>query len=242
MPFTFSHPAVVLPLGRLAKGLSLTGLVIGSMVPDFEYLIRMRMLSRYSHTWQGFIWFDIPLAYILVILYEIFVKDKLITHLPAGINRRFFSLRGFITYYTLKYFLAILISVAIGAATHILWDGFTHPGGMFVKRFAYLSRIVKVHGYRFYIYTLLQHASTAAGALIILISYYMLPRGKLTRATSIAGYWLQIILVMVVVVAIKLATGMPLHQYGTLIVTVVSGGVIGLIVATMLAERVQPMV
>jgi hypothetical protein len=237
MPFTFSHPAIVLPLGRLARGLSLTGLVIGSMVPDAEYFIRMRMLSHYSHTWQGFVWFDIPLAYILVILYEIFVKDKLIAHLPASLNRRFFGYRGFVTYYTLQYFLVILISVAIGAASHIAWDGFTHPSGMFVHRIPYSLHIVTLHGYRFYIYTLLQHTSTVAGALVIFISYYMLPKGELTRAKHIAGYWWQVVLVAVVVVAIKLATGMPLHHYETLIVTIVSGGLIGLAVATMLAER-----
>ncbi|WP_220463965.1 DUF4184 family protein [Adhaeribacter radiodurans] len=38
MPFTFSHPAIVLPLTLLLrKWYSLTGLVIGSLTPDFEY-------------------------------------------------------------------------------------------------------------------------------------------------------------------------------------------------------------
>jgi hypothetical protein len=42
MPFTFAHPAIVLPLKHLPKRwYSLTGLIIGSMTPDFEYFIRM---------------------------------------------------------------------------------------------------------------------------------------------------------------------------------------------------------
>ncbi|MEG1227787.1 MAG: DUF4184 family protein, partial [Flavobacterium sp.] len=41
----------MLPLQFLnKKWFSLTGLVIGSMIPDFEYFIRMRIQSIYSHT------------------------------------------------------------------------------------------------------------------------------------------------------------------------------------------------
>lgn len=40
MPFTFSHPAIILPLSYLPKKwFSLTGLIIGSLIPDFEYLL-----------------------------------------------------------------------------------------------------------------------------------------------------------------------------------------------------------
>ena len=46
MPFTFSHPAAVLPLRLLPRHwFSLTGLVIGSMVPDFEYFLRSMRLT-----------------------------------------------------------------------------------------------------------------------------------------------------------------------------------------------------
>ncbi|WP_240482010.1 DUF4184 family protein [Flavobacterium psychrophilum] len=38
MPFTFSHPAIILPLRYLPRQwFSLTGLIIGSLTPDFEY-------------------------------------------------------------------------------------------------------------------------------------------------------------------------------------------------------------
>lgn len=51
MPFTFSHPSIVLPLTYLPKKwISLTGIVIGSLTPDFEYFLRMKIQSTYSHT------------------------------------------------------------------------------------------------------------------------------------------------------------------------------------------------
>ncbi|HYM92834.1 MAG TPA: DUF4184 family protein, partial [Chitinophagaceae bacterium] len=79
MPFTFSHPAAVLPLNYVSKKyVSLTGLVIGSMTPDFEYFLRMRDRSYYSHTWKGVLWFDLPLAIILASIYHGMVRDVLI--------------------------------------------------------------------------------------------------------------------------------------------------------------------
>ncbi len=51
MPFTFSHPAIILPLKYLPQNwFSLTGLIIGSLTRDFEYFIRMKVRSNYSHT------------------------------------------------------------------------------------------------------------------------------------------------------------------------------------------------
>jgi hypothetical protein len=51
MPFTASHPAIILPLIYLpGKWISLTGLVIGSMTPDFEYFERMSVQSDYSYS------------------------------------------------------------------------------------------------------------------------------------------------------------------------------------------------
>lgn len=237
MPFTFSHPAVVLPFAKVFKrNLSFTGLVIGSMTPDFEYFIRMRDLSLYSHAWDGLVWFDIPLGFVLVIMYEFFVKDKLIARLPAATNRRLSVYRGYRMHFTAGYLIAIVISVALGAASHIAWDGLTHPHGIFIHNFPVLMRIVKVHGYHLYIFTILQHGSTIVGALIIWISYLSLPKKELTRAKSIAGYWLQIILVAAVVLAIRFAFGLNYHQYADVIISSITGVLIGLLVASFLAE------
>ena len=57
MPFTFSHPAIILPLKKLPKKyISMTGLIVGSIAPDFEYFLRMK--SKYSHTMSGILWYD----------------------------------------------------------------------------------------------------------------------------------------------------------------------------------------
>ncbi|MEO6979255.1 MAG: DUF4184 family protein [Mucilaginibacter sp.] len=237
MPFTFAHPAIVLPFGKVFKrGLSVTGLVIGSMAPDFEYFFRMRIFSAYSHTWEGLVWFDVPLAFVLVILYEIFIKEKLITHLPGGLNRRFYYARQHVTFYTVGYFIAILASVALGAASHIAWDGFSHPNGMYVHQWPVLQRVFNIYGYHLYGFTILQHGSTLLGLLFIAIVCLALPKGELTRAKSITGFWLQVVLVTVVTVAIKLAAGLQLNAYSNVIISIIDGGLLGLVVAALLSE------
>lgn len=49
MPFTFAHPAAVLPFAKKhSKHISVTALILGSMAPDFEYfytLDRMVLLA-----------------------------------------------------------------------------------------------------------------------------------------------------------------------------------------------------
>ncbi len=49
MPFTFSHPAIVLPFLK-KKHFSATALVVGTMSPDLEYFFRMKIQSEISHT------------------------------------------------------------------------------------------------------------------------------------------------------------------------------------------------
>jgi hypothetical protein len=139
-------------------------------------------------------------------------------------------------HYTAGYLIAILISIALGAATHIVWDGFTHPRGIFMDRLPYLKHIVRVHGYHLYVFTIAQHASSAIGALVIWISYLTLPKSEPAKAKSAIGYWLQILLVMVVIVAMRFAFGLTYHQYGNVIVSFISGALIGLLIASFLAE------
>lgn len=236
MPFTFSHPAVILPFNRMASGrLSMTGLVIGSMTPDFEYFFRGKILSLYSHTWIGLFWFDLPLGVMVLIVYELWIKEPLINHLPTNFYQRFNSLKGYRRYYSLNYFTAIFVSVFLGAASHILWDGFTHRSGFFVHHITFLSRMVRLNGYRFYLYSCLQFASTAVGAIVILLTCFMLPRERLTKNTITSGFWLQVALVTVVLFVVRLATGLKLHEYNTVIVTLIDGGLLGLITASVLS-------
>ena len=237
MPFTFSHPAAVLPLNYLPKRwFSLTGLVVGSMVPDFEYFIRMRVLSIYSHTWMGLFWFDLPLGLLLMYVYNKIIKDNLIDHLPIFLNRRFSAFRN--SKSSQRNLLIIIISVLIGAASHLIWDSFTHPMGYFVLHTRHLKHHVALFHHTFLFYNILQHLCSIAGALIIVIAIWQMTPENISIQKPIIYYWLMIISTAIIVLAVRLFAGLSFQQYGDVIVTVISGLLIGLIIVSVFTKKI----
>jgi hypothetical protein len=134
MPFTFSHPALVLPARLLPKWTySMTGLIVGSITPDFEYFIRMNVISIYSHTLWGLLYFDLPVAIAITFIFHDNVRDNLINNLPKSVQSRFTYLKSFDWNSTFrKTWPIVILSIIIGSASHIFWDDFTHVSGYFV--------------------------------------------------------------------------------------------------------------
>ena len=192
MPFTFSHPAIVLPLNRLSKRwISITALVIGSITPDFEYFIRMKVLSIYSHTLGGLFWFDLPLALILLIIYNRFIKDKLIDHLPGYFNKRLSVYKNEMPKYFGTNFIVIILCLLIGGASHIFWDSFTHPTGYFVKHSHVLSPKIAIKHLPVPLYSILQQLSSLIGALVIIYAINQMPVVRITKAKESTMYWIN---------------------------------------------------
>jgi len=234
MPFTFSHPAIVLPLRYLPKQwVSLTGLIIGSMVPDFEYFIRMRLKSIYSHTWTGLFWFDLPLGLVIIFIYQVLIKDRVILNLPVALNRRFSRFRGIDKQTSfLQYLIVVALSILVGAASHILWDGFTHPNGYFVTVMPVLSTTIRLGGHQLKVYKVIQHGSSMIGAITIILATYSLPLNNPQKNHHVIGFWVQIMFISIIVLIVRLLTGLSYHQYGNVLVTLIAGGFIGLIIAS----------
>lgn len=231
MAFTTSHPAAVLVFNYLPKRwFSLTALVIGSMIPDFEYFIRMTMQTKYSHTFWGLFWFDLPLALFFMLIYNAMVKDKLIDHSPAYLNRRFSGMKNSGKPYFRRPLFIIMISILIGAATHLFWDSFTHPGRYFVRHISILTHNVLIAGHPVLVYNVVQHVSTLIGAIVIVYAIIQLPIGALTKTNNIGYYWLKVFGVSMFCLIARLLTGLSIHQFGDVIVTVFSGLLVGLIV------------
>ena len=67
MPWTFAHPAAVVPLRRYCPGLlSFPALVIGSLTPDLGYHLRMMRLAHYAHTAEGSLVVCLPAGLLLL--------------------------------------------------------------------------------------------------------------------------------------------------------------------------------
>lgn len=205
MPFTFSHPALVLPLLRF-KWLSMTGLVVGSLSPDFEYFfIQMQMKGYYSHTVEGALIMDLLMAIIFAILFHQLAKRPLVTHLPAYFQKRLeiFYQFDFVDYLKKNWFI-FLVSTIIGIYSHILWDDFTHADGYFVTNFNALQYEIYLSDFTIYIYKILQHSSTIIGGLIILLYFHRSPSSSFLLPKSTFPYWLVLIFIAIIMAVIRL--------------------------------------
>lgn len=233
MPFTFSHPAAVLPFAFLpARWISMTGLVIGSTAPDFEYFFRMNIYSAFSHTWAGLFWFDLPLTLLLAFVFHLVVRDRLIENLPPFLAKRLIVFKNFSwTKYFKENFIVVIISTGVGISTHILWDGLTHETGMFVLHFSALKKVFIIAGYEVPLYTILQHASTLVGGLIVLYALMKIPADKNHKtAGSIFPFWFSAGAIALMILAIRFLTGLKLEEYGNIIITAISGGLVGVVI------------
>lgn len=239
MPFTFSHPAIVLPLACLPKQwFSLTGLIIGSVAPDFEYFLRMRIESNYSHTFYGLLWLVLPLGIFLAFIFHNIVRNVLFENLPRIVQVRIFPFRKFAWN---RYFKAnwpvVIFSVIIGAASHIFWDSFTHADGYFVTIFPDLKSRIEVFQHQIPVFKILQHTSSFIGGLAILFAVLNLPATGDTTVKPDLRYWGILLLLTIAIIAVRIMAGLDFKQYGNMIVTAISAILISLILTPVLLGK-----
>lgn len=191
MPFTFSHPAAVLPLSLIPKKwISVTGLVIGSITPDFEYFFRMEQDSIYSHTWAGIFWFDLPLGLFLVYLFNFLVRKELIENLPEFLNRRFSKFSVFRRDLNkLSNLLFMLLSLLIGIVSHIIWDKLTHKTVNLIDQ--------QEH------YTVFWEANSIVGVAVMAAVILNMRLGNNTQRNNILLFWIPVAAMTTIVIFLR---------------------------------------
>jgi hypothetical protein len=207
MPFTFTHPAAVLPLAYLprkyGKYFSMTGLVIGSLAPDFEYFFRMEPKSVLSHTPEGLFLFCLPVGILLSFVFHDIIRDGLIDNLPLFLKSRFFKMKQFDwNKYFAKYWIIVIISILAGAASHVFWDSFTHGQ-----------------------YKANQHPSTLVGAAVIFFAVYKIPKDSGISGKISVRYWMSFLILAAVILSIYLLIGLPFERSVAYIGKVIVSGI-----------------
>jgi len=167
VPFTLAHPAAVLPLRR--RGLVFSALVVGSMAPDFEYFFGLK--RPISHTMPGILTFTLPLALAVLIIFHVIVKWPAIWLLPHGLQARVIGPARRFRWFPVTRLFQILVSLVIGLATHILWDGFTHSDGWAAAYWPQLRHVVSVPQYHpMRLFAALQLFCSVIGVLVLALS------------------------------------------------------------------------
>lgn len=178
MPWTFAHPAAVLPIRRYGPaGLSFPALVVGSLVPDAGYYLGQLNLATTAHTIGGLFAVCLPTGLVLL-LTLCWLRGPLSVLLPQP-HREMLAQGLTPPAARSRHVLILILSLLLGAATHLAWDSFTHASGFMVEHMAVLRRAVFEVGDRtMYVYSMLQHASTLGGLFVLLLAYRSRLRGK----------------------------------------------------------------
>ncbi len=236
MPFTFSHPAIILPVHHVfRRWTSLTGLVIGSVVPDFEKFISMSADDPYSHTLRSIFYFNLPLGLLLTFVFHGVVRDALIENLPGLLRRRLSRFMHFDwASYFRRHYPVVILSIMLGAASHIFWDSFTHREGRAVGWFPILLDYIVINHEKHYFYGILQLVSSLLGALVVLYTILRLPPvAPQPSRNNIFPFWLKGAAIAAIVVTLRFWLGQPAHR--DLIFILIAGALWGLVVASLLS-------
>ncbi|GAA5014161.1 DUF4184 family protein [Acinetobacter puyangensis] len=240
MPFTFAHPAIVLPLAKFSRKFSLTGLIIGSLIPDFEYFLRMRIRSDYSHNLIGIFNFDLPLGLLVVFIFHYLVRDSLIHNLPLFLKSRFINYEGYDwNSYFKNNWIIVIYSLLIGIISHILWDNFSHNTGYFLNIFPILNEKISLFNHHIFIFKIVQHMSTMVGFIFIILCIFRMPKHEIINLKINFDYWLIMIFIVFFVVGVRLIFGLELYQYGHLVVNIISAILIALVLTPILINLVK---
>ena len=124
MPFTVSHAAAVLPFRKL--NLVSSAFIIGSMAPDFTYILGRTDYRSIGHHFPGILEFTIPASLAALWMFHNIIKLPIIGLLPATMQLRLRDQTAAFRFAGVRRFLAILGSIVFGIATHLVWDAFTH--------------------------------------------------------------------------------------------------------------------
>ena len=171
MPWTFAHPAAVLPLRRVGRiELPLSGLVSGSVVPDVGYYFGPYNMAAFAHTLAGLPLFCLPVG-LLFVFFLVRLRSLLVIPLPQPHRTALASLPS-PDLRSVTGILLMAVSVLIGATTHIVWDSFTHISGASVHMLSLLQQeAVTILGRTFYGYNVIQHMSTLLGCTVLAVFY-----------------------------------------------------------------------
>lgn len=165
MPITPAHAAAAWPLHRAAPRLPLAALVIGTLSPDLEYVLRLRPYGKFGHSPQGLVLFCLPATLLLWWGWTSLVRPALTPLLPPAIRARAEApppgRRAD------RWMLATIAALA-GAVTHVLWDGFTHENGWGLALVPSLDGVA-IHRWGVHWYIVAQYASSALGVLVVAV-------------------------------------------------------------------------
>ena len=139
MPFTPAHAVVALPFVRTP--LVPAAIAIGAMTPDIPLFFPSPLSYWFTHSWLGILVADLPLAFVLLLIWRLVLRPAVIPLTPRRLAERWprtwldqpsegwWSLWGGRRAPIGRRAIAglvLAVSLLLGSLTHVVWDAFTH--------------------------------------------------------------------------------------------------------------------
>ena len=184
MPFTVAHAAAVLPFRKLK--LVWSAFIIGSMAPDFPYIVGNVKYRDLGHFWPGVLYFTLPVSLAVLWLFHNVFKRPVIGLMPSGMQVRLRLQAGAFRFGGARRFFLIVVSIALGIASHLLWDSFTHSQTWAWREFPWLQQRIYVPGLGTVpSFAVAQYGSTFAGIFALVLWTWFWYRGARPAPQSI---------------------------------------------------------
>ena len=244
MPFTPAHPLILYPLRFLpVKYFSVTALIIGSIVPDMEYFLKLNAAAVFSHSVKGIFLFNLPVTILIAWLWHSGVKNALI-YIPLLKDKYYriqdVSFRKLFTSAPAVF----LISALIGITSHIVLDGFTHPRGYFARRSPFLLDFVSVAGMKLRMCYLLWYIASIAGTAIVLVNLIDFKKFRAIFRMTDEGknFWLQTLFLAAVLSIIRIAGGLSWNTYRHLVIIAIGSGLYAFFTIALITKKKKSIV
>jgi hypothetical protein len=168
MPFTVSHIAAVLPGYRLlTRAHVFTAAVIGSMVPDFGWLVPGPLVRLQTHSIPALFTFSLPVGLTAYWVTLLLIRPAILEVVPDGayVRLRAAPVPSITRLASWLYAAAALL---LGAVTHLIWDAFTHEDARGVRMFPLLTDYgPEMAGHPLHLYRWLQYGSSLLGLALV---------------------------------------------------------------------------
>lgn len=186
MPFTVSHVVAVIPLYKyLGKFGALSALVIGSMIPDFAYMTPYLVHQRmYSHSLVGIYLYGIPMGLTIYFLYHFLMAPVIVSLLPKKLSQYLHADLFLGRIPNIPSYILVL-SLVLGAITHVVWDFFTHFDGIPQYINWFHIPLVAIDGYDILPYRVLQHFSSIFGLSLLMFLIWIWMAKRRSQKTEI---------------------------------------------------------
>ncbi len=206
MPFTLSHAALVLPFSRpLARWRVLSATVIGSMIPDFGFLMPWRPQRIDTHGALALFTFCLPVGLAVFWTFQRLLKTPLVEVLPDAAHARCAPFAAPADLGSPTQWMVAAGGILAGAVTHLVWDAFTHEGARGVRMIPALDESgLDIAGHHLIGVHLMQDVSSVLGlAVVAAVLVYQLrptmPPGDAVTARRLSrrerGLWVLAYLV-----------------------------------------------